>query len=91
MPFRPPSSSAATDYIKIRVADRNKLISTIINGFISYYFVLDLAQHHGGVARTLDRAHPSTPRRWRGGPLGHHGRGVFAGFAGWCGAVAPFS
>jgi hypothetical protein len=81
----------ATDYIKIREVDRNKLISTIINGFVSYYFVRDLAQHHGRVACTLDRVDPSTPRRWRGGRLDHHGRGVFAGFAGWCGVVALFS
>ncbi len=27
----------------------------------------------------LDRVDPSTPRRWRGGRLGHYGRGVFAG------------
>ena len=74
----------ATDYIKTREADRNKLISTIINGFVSYYFIRNLAQHHGRVARTFDRAEPSTPHRWRGGRLDHHGRGVFAGFAGWC-------
>ena len=74
----------ATDYIKIREVDRKKLISTIINGFVLYYIVRDLAQHHGRVARMLDRVDPSTPCRWRGGRLGHHGRGVFAGFAGWC-------
>ncbi len=74
----------ATNYIKIRGVDRKILITTIINGFVSYYFVCDLAQHHGRVARTLDRVDPSTPCRWRGGRLGHHGRGVFAGFAGWC-------
>jgi hypothetical protein len=74
----------ATVYIKIREADRNKLISTITNGLILYYFARDLVQHHGLVARTLDRVDPSTPHCWKGGRLDHHGRGVFAGFAGWC-------
>ena len=81
----------ATDYIKIREVNRNKLITTLIYDLIWYYFVPDLARHHGRVARTLDRVDPSTPRRWRGGRLGHHGGGVFACFAGWCGVVALFS
>ena len=81
----------ATNYIKIREVDRNKLITTLIYDLVWYYFVHDLAQHHGRVARTFDRAEPSTPHRWRGGRLDHHGRGVFAGFAGWCGVVALFS
>jgi hypothetical protein len=66
----------ATNYIKTREVDGNKLISTIFYDLTSYYFVRDLARHHGRVARTFDRAEPSTPRRWRGGRLGHHGRGV---------------
>ena len=66
----------ATDYIKTRSVDRKILISTIINDLILYFFVRDLARYHGRVARTLDRAEPSTPRRWRGGRLGHHGCGV---------------
>ena len=51
----------------------------------------NLAQYHGRVARTFDRSEPSTPCHWRGGRLGHHGCGAFAGFAGWCGVVALFS
>ena len=66
----------ATDYIKTRGVDRNKLITSLIYNLTSYYFVRDLARHHGRVARTLDRAEPSTPRRWRGVWLGHHGCGV---------------
>ena len=48
-------------------------------------FIRDLAQHHGRVARTFDCAEPSTPHRWRGGRLGHHGRGVLPVFlcCGW--------
>ncbi len=36
-------------------------------------------------ARMFDCAKPSTPRRWRGGWLGHHGRGVLPFFlcCGW--------
>jgi hypothetical protein len=80
-----------TDYIKTRGVDRKILISTIINGLLRQFFIRDLARHHGRVTRTFDRVDPSTPRRWRGGRLRHHGRGVFAGFAGWCGVVALFS
>jgi hypothetical protein len=77
--FSHPRRRRATDYIKTRGVDRKILISTIIN-----FFIRDLARHHGRVARTFDRIDPSLPCRWRGGRLGHHGRGVFAGFAGWC-------
>jgi hypothetical protein len=75
----------ATNYIKIREVDRNKLITTFIYDLVWYYFIRDLARHHGRVARTFDRAEPSTPRRWRGGRLGHHGRGVLPVFSccGW--------
>ena len=48
----------------------------MINGLISYFFVRDLTQYPGRVARTLDCVDPSTPRRWRGGWLGHHGCSV---------------
>ena len=75
----------ATDYIETRGVDKNRLISTIINDLIPYYFVCDLTQHHGRVARTLDCVDPSTPHCWRGERLRHHGCGVFAA---WCGVVA---
>ena len=75
----------ATDYIETRGVDKNRLITTIINDLIPYYFVRDLTQHHGRVARTLDRVDSSTPRCWRGERLRHHGRGVCAAC---CGVVA---
>ena len=34
----------------------------------------------GRVARALDLVELSTPCRWRGERLGHHGRGVFSRF-----------
>jgi hypothetical protein len=74
----------ATNYIKIREVDGNTLKSTIFYDLIPYYLVRDLARHHGRVAHTLDRVDPSTSHPWRGRKLGHHGRGVFAGFASWC-------
>ena len=64
--------------IKIREVDGNTLKSTIFYDLIPYHLVRDLAQHHGRVARTMDRVGPSTPHRWSGGRLGHHGCGVFA-------------
>ena len=80
----------ATNYIKIREVDRNKLITTLIYDSIWYYFVRDLAQHHGCVARRFDRDEPSTPPRWRGGRLGHHGRGVLPVFS-CCGCLSHLS
>jgi hypothetical protein len=53
----------APNYIKIREVDGNKLITTFIYDLIWYYFVCDLARHHGRVARTFDLAETaSTPR-----------------------------
>jgi hypothetical protein len=75
----------ATNYSKTREVDRNKLITTFIYNVTSYYFVRNHDQHHGRVARTLDRAEPSTPHCWRGERLGHHGCG---GLRSWCGVVA---
>ncbi len=70
----------ATDFIKTRGGDRNKLISTIINNnsLLRQFFIRDLAQYHGRVVapRTLDCLDPSTPCCQRGGRLGHHCCGV---------------
>ena len=67
----------ASNYIKTREVNIIIVISTIINGLLGYFFIPNLAQHHGRLARTLDRVDPPTPRRWRGERLRHHGRCVF--------------
>jgi hypothetical protein len=73
MPFR---RWWATNYIKTRGVNRNILSTTLIYDLSLYYFVRNLAQHHGRVAHTFDRAEPSTPCCWRRRRLGHRGRGV---------------
>ena len=63
----------ASDYIKIREVDRNKLFTTLIYDFLLKFFIHGLNQPLFRVARTFGHVDSSNPRRWRGERIRHHG------------------